>query len=50
MGWVFLLFFLYLRLPYRINITERKGNIYILLSRLQIYRAGKATKIVQNKM
>ena len=38
-----------LHLPHRINITERKGKIiYILKLRLQIYRAGKATKKVQN--
>ena len=42
-----------LHLPLRINITERKGKkkkyIYIYnITKMQIYRAGKATKIVQN--
>ena len=39
----FIFYFIYLHLPHRINMTERKGKniyIYILLLRLQIYRAG----------
>ena len=40
-----------LHLPLRTNITERKGKIHIhiyLTTKMQINRAGKATKIVQN--
>ena len=49
----FIFYFIYLHLPHRINMTERKGKniyIYIYIITKIANLPGRTTKIVQNLM
>ena len=48
----FIFYFIYLHLPHRINMTERKEkkNIYIYIITKIANLPGRTTKIVQNLM